>query len=139
MKDEFVCQAEQNDLMAWGATEEQFRKAQAIKKKEKALIRSYHQVSYDRSLQPDLLKAVMMDVMKRRNINLTMDDIQPEKPLSRELRISAGERDRMQEEQEDERRRVSQEIIASAPVPKNEEGGFSDDLKASLGIFNYGS
>jgi hypothetical protein len=69
-----------------------------------------------------------------------MDDIQPEKPLLRELRISADERDRMQEEQEDERRRVSQEIIAAGSVSKDKEEAFvSEELKASLGIFNYGS
>ena len=104
MKDEFICQATERQLLSWHATEEDMRAVKSIQKKEKGVIRSYHQIGWDRGKEPDLLKAFIAKKAQEHGVDLREGTIHPEKPLLAGMRM---ENKKMMEEEIRQQRETS--------------------------------
>ncbi len=59
LNDRFLCQAENKELVVWGATQEDYRKANSEKKRVKSLTKSYRAMQEELVVQPDDLKRVL--------------------------------------------------------------------------------
>lgn len=124
MKDEFICQAKENQLISWHASEEDMRQLTIQQKKERRVIQAYHQIGWDRAKEPDLLKAIIAKKAQAHGTDLSSAAMRPEKALSEALQISVRDRERIRKKDEEERRREQKEYMeyVEAELKKDEEG-----------------
>jgi putative transposase len=138
MKDEFICQAKENQLLSWHATEEDMRRVAVQRKKERRIIQAYHQITWDRSKEPDLVKALIAKKSQEHKVDLSPTAMNPEERLLASARLSQRDREKLEREEEKRRRELAREYCEPDPEPPREK--FLDgEMKKYLGLNDFGT